>query len=329
MNKEYEIRTGVIGVGSMGKNHVRIYSEISNLVAIADPDEEQGKLIAEKFGVEWFRDYESLLPHVDAVTISVPTVYHKEVARKCTEQGVHILVEKPLADNVKNAESIINYALANKVTLGVGHVERFNAVVETARRNIKDGNWGEIFTITARRFSNYPSRIHDVGVLFDLTIHDVDVICHLISDKAISVYALGGKSKNDFHEDHVSLLINFEQGQIGLCETNWLTPMKVRDLSLTTDKCYINLDYLEQNINVFSSNYGKIDNSNLYKPPMEVKKNTISPESKEPLRCELEDFLSSIIQKKSPFVTGQDGLRAVKIVEAGLKSLNTGKVINL
>ena len=123
--------------------------------------------------------------------------------------------------------------------------------------------------------------------------------------------------------------MRFEGGQIGLCETNWLTPMKVRDLSLTTDTCYVNLDYLEQKINIFSSDYGDIDAGNLYKPPMNVIKSTISPEGREPLVKELEDFLISVINEKEPFVPGKDGLSAVKIVEAGLKSLKSGESVKL
>ena len=324
-----DVKTGVIGVGSMGQNHARIYNEISNLVAVADPNQEQGKLIAEKFGVVWYKDYNEILDIVDAVSIAVPTAFHRQVAEDCAKKNVHILVEKPLAGNAVQAQEIINLARENNVVLSVGHVERHNAVVAHAKENIVNGNWGEILTISARRFSNFPARIHDVGVLFDLTIHDVDVICHLINDDVESVYALGGKSKNEIHEDHVALLMHFKGGQIGLCETNWLTPMKVRDLSITTDKCHVSIDYLEQKINRFSSDYGDIEAGNLYKPPMNVVKSTISPEGGEPLVKELEDFLISIINEKEPFVPGKDGLSAVKIVEAGLKSLKSGESVKL
>ncbi len=324
-----DMRTGVIGVGSMGQNHARVYSEISNLVAVADPNEQQGRRVAERFGIAWYGDYYEMLGVVDAVTIAVPTALHREVAEAVAAAGVHLLVEKPLAGNAADAGAIITAAKAEGVTLAVGHVERYNAIVGHAKKCIENGEWGKIFTLSAKRFSNYPSRIHDVGVLFDLTIHDVDVISYLTNGNVRTVYAAGGKSKNERHEDHVNLVIGFEDGTIGLCETNWLTPMKVREVNITTSTCYINLNYLTQEIEILSSHFGKINDSNLYQPPMEVREQKISPKRKEPLKSELMDFLEAVMEKRKPFVTGGEGLKAVEIVEAGLKSLNSRLVMNI
>lgn len=324
-----KIRTGVIGVGSMGRNHARIYNEISNLVAIADPNEAQLHTVAERFGVIGYNDYHEMLDAVDALTIAVPTALHREVAETVAAAGVHLLVEKPLAGNAVDAEIIVKAAAAAGVTLAVGHVERHNVVVKNAKICIDNGEWGEILTLSAKRFSNYPDRIHDVGVLFDLTIHDVDVICYLFNEDVATVYVVGGKSRNGQHEDHVNLVMEFEDGRIGLCETNWLTPMKVRELNITTSTCYINLDYLTREIEILSSQFGKIDESNLYQPPMEVSEQIISLEDKEPLKSELVDFLEAITEKRMPLVTGEDGLKAVRIVEAGLESLSSNSMINI
>ena len=168
-----------------------------------------------------------------------------------------------------------------------------------------------------------------MGVLFDLTIHDVDVICYLANVDVRTVYAAGGKSKNKQYEDYVNLVVGFEEGVIGLCETNWLTPMKVRELAITTTTCYINLNYLPQEIEIFSSEFGEIDESNLYQPPMEVSKQKISLKKKEPLKSELMDFLEAVTEKRIPLVSGEEGLKAVKIMEAGLESMNCGSVINI
>ena len=168
-----------------------------------------------------------------------------------------------------------------------------------------------------------------MGVLFDLTIHDVDVICYLADSNVRTIYAVGGKSKNERHEDHVNLMMGFEDGMIGLCETNWLTPMKVRELNITTTTCHVNLNYLTPEIRILSSQFGEIDESNLYQPPIEVSEQTFSPEGKEPLKSELVDFLEAIMEKRMPLVTGRDGLKAVEIVQAGLESLSSSSVINI
>ena len=325
----FDLRTGVIGVGSMGQNHARIYNEISNLVAVADPNEEQGRRIAEKFGVNWHSDYKSMLKEVDAVTIAVPTKNHLEVAKAVIEAGLHLLVEKPLAGNLSDAKKIVKMSNKAGVTLAVGHVERYNSIISHAKECIQNRDWGKILTLSAKRFSNYPSRIHDVGVLFDLTIHDVDVISYLVDKEIKTVYATGGMAKNKKHEDYVNLVMKFDGGHIGLCETNWLTPMKVRELNITTTTGFINLNYLTQEIEVLSSKFGKIDESNLYQPPMEVNKNKFTLDKKEPLKLELVDFLEAIMDQRTPKVSGEDGLRSVKIVEAGLKSLTKNTVEKL
>ena len=323
------IRTGIIGVGSMGQNHARVYSEISNFIAVADPVEAQGRKVAERFDVAWHEDYHEMLSEVDAVTIAVPTALHCEVAKAVAAAGVHLLVEKPLAGNMADAEAIVVAAESAGVTLAVGHVERHNAIVENAKMCIDNGDWGQILTLSAKRFSNYPSRIHDVGVLFDLTIHDADVIRYLANSDVRTVYAAGGKSKNERYEDYVNLVMGFEDGKIGICETNWLTPMKVRKLSITTTTCHINLNYLNQEIKIFSSHFGEINESDLYQPSMEVSEKKISLTKKEPLKNELIDFLTSISEKREPLVSGIDGLRSLKIIEAGLLSLERKQVISL
>ena len=324
-----DLRTGVIGVGSMGQNHARLYNEISSLVAVADSNEQQGRMVADRFGVIWYSNYNEMLKQVDAVTIAVPTALHRQVAEEVASAGVHLLVEKPLAGNVEDAEAIIATAEAANVTLAVGHVERYNAVVKAAKTCISRGEWGEILTLSSKRFSNYPSRIHDVGVLFDLTIHDVDVISYLSDGDVRKVYAVGGKSKNKFHEDYVNLVMDFDNNTIGLCETNWLTPMKVRELNITTTTCYVNIDYLTQEVKVFSSKFGHIDESNLYRPPIEVSEQKISLEKEEPLKTELIDFLQAVVERRSPSVSGKYGLKAVQIVEAGLESMNSGSLIDI
>lgn len=329
MEQFKNIKTGVIGVGSMGQNHARVYNEISDLIGVADPDEEQGKKVAKKFGVKWYSNYETMLKNVDAVTISTPTIFHKEVAKKVIDSGVHLLVEKPFADNSEDANYILELAKNKNITLAVGHIERHNEVIKIARKYIQNNEWGNIITISAKRFSSFPDRIRDVGVLFDLTIHDVDVISYLVGHKIKSVFALGGKAKNNIYEDHVILSTQFDNGVIGSCETNWLTPMKVREINITTDTCFVTIDYMKQDIKINSSSFHNLDSSNLYKSSMEVKQDHIIADKTEPLKNEINDFLSSIISDREPLVTAEQGLQAVKVVESGLASINSGDFVNI
>jgi len=213
--------------------------------------------------------------------------------------------------------------------LAVGHIERHNGVIRKIKNMLDDFLLGDIITLSARRFSPYPSRITDVGVLFDLTIHDVDIICHLIQSPVISVYATGVKSRNNNFEDHINFIMKFANGSIGMCETSWLTPNKVRELSLVSTKCYGKLDYLKQEIELSSSVHGDLDFSNLYQQDSEHLNNKIIIKGEEPLLSEIRDFLDSIKDENSPLTTGLDGLNAVKIVSAGADSLRTKKSINL
>ena len=211
MSKKFQsIKTGVIGAGSMGQNHVRVYSEISDLIGISDPDEELGKKIADKYGIMWFSDHRSLLEHVDAVSVAVPTSLHKAISKDVIVNEKHLLVEKPLSDSTKNASEILDLAKKFEVILSVGHVERYNPTITSVQDFLKSSDFGQILTITARRFSNYPYRIRDVGVLFDLTIHDVDLLNSFIRKRPISVFAAGGNHINEQFEDYVNLIINYE-----------------------------------------------------------------------------------------------------------------------
>jgi len=324
-----EIRTAVIGVGSMGQNHARIYNDLSNLVAVVDPDEKLGKEVAKKYSTTYFSNYEDILDKVDAVSIAVPTTMHREVAESFASSGVNILVEKPLAQSVKEAQKIVDLASKNGIILAVGHIERHNEVIKYAKEKIIDGSWGQIYSISARRFSSFPDRIRDVGVVFDLTIHDVDILSYLIDSSVTSVSAIGGNFHNKIHEDHVILSLEYSNGVLGLCETNWSTPTKVRDISITTDKFFIQIDYINQAVTTFNTDYTNVDKSNLYQPKVQVKENYISLDKVEPLKSEIEDFLEAVQNHSNPLVTGLQGLKAVQIVEKTLESLQKGKKINL
>ena len=323
----YKIKTAVIGVGSMGQNHARIYNELSDLRYVIDSNYEQAKSIGTSLSVEYGDDYNNILDKVDAVSICVPTNLHRETAETFLRAGIDVLVEKPIAENIEDAKKIIETAKKNSRKLLVGHIERYNPAVIELQKLIRKKSAGDIICLSSKRFSNYPDRIRDVGVISDLGIHDIDVILSTVAESVESVYAVGGQIKNPRFEDYAAITIKFKSGKIGIIETNWLTPMKVREISVTTTTNYINLNYMDQSLSVSSSEFGVIDKSNLYNIPLEKDTQSIKITNDEPLKLEIDDFLSTVADGSKENVTGEAGLAALQIVTAAKRSIKTGKIV--
>ena len=329
------MRVGVIGVGSMGQNHARVYSEIADLVGIADPDVKQGgtvfgRLQAGTRPINYFTEYENLLKEdLDAVSVCVPTNLHEKVALDVIRAGVDLIVEKPLAPSVGPAAKIADAADRAGVTLAVGHVERHNPAIALVKRQLRAGDFGKLITISARRVSSFPVRVRDVGVILDLGVHDVDVMRHLVGSYVDSVYALSGQQKNERHEDHANILLRFKNGVHGLIEVNWLTPTRVRNLAMTCSKSFVEVDYADQSVTVSSATLGRLDPFNLYQVPLEHHVRRVHVRKEEPLRLELEDFLRAARTGKAPLVTGRDAIETLRVVEAAMVSRQLGHAITL
>ena len=326
---KHDMKAGVIGVGSMGRNHARVYSEMNVLGAIADSEESVAKPLAEKFGVDYFSNYmEMLKSDIDAVTVATPTNTHFKISMDAIKAGKHVLVEKPICFNIEEAGKLVAAAEKEGLVLAVGQIERHNPVVKFARDSIEEGKFGDVVSIAARRVSTMPGRIRDVGVLMDLGIHDVDVIRYLAQSPVKSVYALGGKRQNEAFEDHANILMDFENDILGFVEVNWLTPMKVRRISLTCQKNYVELDYMKQSADISSSQVsGALDSTDLYRLPIEFDIRHVSLKKQEPLRNEQEDFLGSIRENRQPLINGRDGMETLRVCQAALRSIKEGKRI--
>jgi len=321
------LRIGVIGTGSMGKNHTRICSDLNNveLVGVTDANIESAKQISVKYNTTAFSDYKELSEKIDAAIIATPTTTHYEIAKELINKGKHVLIEKPICDTVKNAEEIVKIAEKNNIVLSVGHIERHNPMVKFVKESLEQGDFGELITISSKRVSNFPGRIRDVGVILDFGVHDIDVMRYLMGE-VILVYAKGGIfNKQIKHEDYGNVLLTFENGRCGFIEVNWLTPIKVRKLSLTCSEKYVEADYINQSVTVSSSFFNKLDINDLYHSPIQFDTKKIELQKKEPLRNEIEDFVNAIKNNKKALVTGYDGMRALKIAEAATKSNKEGK----
>ncbi|WP_455645220.1 Gfo/Idh/MocA family oxidoreductase [Methanosphaera sp.] len=314
-----QTNVGVIGVGSMGYNHVRIYSELENANLVAISDMVRGTLdnVSKEFNTIGYVDFDNILQidDIEAVNICVPTVFHHDVVMRAIEAGKNVLVEKPVASKLSEAEEMINAAEDAGVILATGHVERFNPAVRVAKRLLDEGAIGEVVTANSKRLGPYPPRIRDVGVAIDLAIHDIDIFNYLFESKANTVYAnMSSKLKNCEFEDHAEIMTKYDSGVLSILETNWLTPYKKRQLNITGLEGIISVDYGNQTVT-------------LYKEDNHVE--NIKVENKEPLKEELRSFVNAVQTKKQPEVTGTDGYEALKIVDAAMKSAKDKTLIYL
>lgn len=322
------MRVGVVGVGSMGQNHARVYSEIADLVGVVDADAAVGRAVASRIGCRHFPSVKELLAEkVEAVSVAVPTNLHLKVAREIMDAGVHALVEKPIAPSVAEARTLVEHAKQVGVVLAAGHIERHNPVVAFVRQALASGEFGDLVTASARRVSNFPDRIRDVGVIMDLGIHDVDVLRFVVGADVESVYASGGRKVHGTFEDHATILMNFVGGVTGFVEVSWLTPMKVRKFALTCLRNFVEVDYMDQSVNISSSTLKRYDPSDLYSLGFHYDTRQVSVQREEPLKRELRDFLEAIEEKREPLVGGEDAIETLRVVEAAVHSQRERKLV--
>jgi len=314
-------------VGSMGQNHARLYSEMGHLAGVHDAFSEVSEKVAGRFNTVSYSSVEEMLKDVDAVSICTPTSNHYKIALQALQAGLPILVEKPFTGDLKKARDLCERAEKENIVLAAGFVERFNPVVSAARDSLKEGRFGKLVSISTRRVSSFPSRIRDVGVVMDLGIHDIDVIRYITGSEIESVYAMGGKMANPQFEDHAEILLEIGGGVVGFLETNWLTPMKVRKVSMTCSEGFVQLDYIDQSMEISSTRFKELDPANLSQIPMELDTRRISLKKEEPLRRELLSFIRSAEGSQSPEVSGWDALSNLSVCAAADRSLREGKRI--
>jgi len=320
------LKVAVIGVGNMGKNHARVYSELNNcdLVAISDLDEEKGKALSERYKCRFYKDYKEMLNNeeIDAVSIAVPTKQHKDVALDVINRKIHLLLEKPIADNIENAEGIVDAAKENNVKLFVGHIERFNPAISKLAQIIKEDRLGKITSIVATRVGGLPTQIKDANVVIDLAVHDIDIINYLIGKDPIEIHANGGEALIDSMEDYAEIFLKYGDAS-GFIIVNWITPIKIRRLNVTGTKGYAELDYLTQKLVVYESNYEKSyddfgDFIVKFGTPNKVE---MGIDTKEPLKEEVLEFLECIEKDKEPACNGIIALNALKIALKAIKDI--------
>ena len=314
-----KIKVGVIGVGHLGEHHTRIYSGLpqAELVGIYDSDLEKAKSKAEKYKTTYFMELDQLLQKVEAVSLVVPTSSHYEVAKNVLNQGIHILIEKPITETVEQAEKLIQIARKKNLTLQVGHIERFNPAFR-AIENIKL----EPKFIESHRLSSFVERGTDVAVILDLMIHDLDLILYLVKDKIKSVEASGVAVITET-EDIANARITFENGCVANITASRISARPMRKLRIFQKNAYISLDFLEKKAEVYRLVKTENKESLLGKTVVgqilvEKTGKTIiyeMPEikSEDMLTSELSSFLQAVATRTTPLVTGEQAKQALEL----------------
>ena len=307
------IRIGVIGVGNMGQHHARVLSLLKDVefIGISDVNIERGLDTASKYRARFFENYHDLLPHVDAVCIAVPTRFHHSVGMDCLKAGIHTLIEKPIAANIVEAESLVNEAAESNCILQVGHVERFNPAFQELSKVLKTEN---LLAIEAHRMSPYSDRANDVSVVLDLMIHDIDLLLELVGSPVVKLTASGSRAEGSGQLDYVTATLGFASGIVATLTASKVTHRKIRRIVAHCKQSLTEADFLNNEILIhrqttanWSADYGQI----LYRQDSLIEK--VYTSNIEPLHAELEHFVHCVRGGDQPSVGGEQALKALRL----------------
>lgn len=312
------IKTAVIGVGHLGKNHARHLSKIPNsqLIGVADTNQEAANQIAQLYNVKPFADYKKLLKQVDAVSIATPTVAHYEIAKKALSKGIHTFIEKPITITVPEANKLIALAEKNKVVLQVGHIERFNPAFVAAQEFLKDPKF-----IECHRLSSFSFRSIDIDIVLDLMIHDIDLILSIVKSSVKKIDAVGVRIISD-KNDLANARLVFANGCVANLTASRASDKAMRKMRVFTGATYASIDFADRTASVYERK-GDLSTLAVNPPPgfnpkefmldkfINVQNLVITPADQ--LEQELTSFVEAIQENKPPLVTGADGRDALAI----------------
>ena len=317
------LRAAVVGLGSMGANHLRVFADMAGveLVGVADADPARVAQLTAGRTFVGFRNAESLLASCqpDLVSVVVPTGMHEEVALACIGAGAAVLVEKPISGTMPSAARIATAAKNRGTILTVGHIERFNPAVVELKARLNLGQGGRVLQVRARRVGPFPHRIRDVGVIHDLAPHDIDVMRYLLGDEVVMVYAEAQRHINTDNEDIFIGMLHFAGGALGVLDINWLTPTKERTLTVLCEKGMFRADYAAQSLE-FYENYAAVAREGAIASVTEGPMTRYPIANREPLRAELEAFRDAVLGVAPVVVTAHDGMAALAVAEALVES---------
>ena len=330
-----EVRIGLVGLGSMGRNHLRVITSRDGamLAAVADPFEDALEAAVAQTGAAGYVEPMAMIAEadLDAVVIAAPTTAHLPLALAAIERGIAVLVEKPLASTVDEALQIVGASRATGVPVQVGHVERFNPAVRELGRLLHEERWlTTVFAITSRRAGPFPARIRDVGVTVDLATHDVDICSWIAGERPIRAHAETAQRIHAAHEDLLFGLLHVPSVVVAQLDVDWLTPAKRRQLVVVGEEGMFELDYLTQRLTFTRAT--DTTNPHLiagYAPTFEGEVAELPVPTGEPLALEHDAFLRIVREGGRPEVDAEDGVWAVGIANALLDSAAGRKVVGL
>lgn len=312
-NRPEPVKVGVIGIGNMGQHHARVLSRLKDvqLVGISDVNVERGIETASKYQIYYFEEYQKLLKHVDAVCVAVPTRLHHSVGMTCLKAGVHVLIEKPIAASIAEAESLVNAAADFNCILQVGHIERFNPAFKELHNVLRTE---EVLALEARRMSPYSQKANDVSVVLDLMIHDIDLILELANSPVAKLTASGSKGIDSPYLDYVTATLGFANGIVATVTASKVTHRKIRTISAHCRNSLTEADFLNNKIEIHRqttencmADYGQV----MYRQDGLIEK--VYTSNTEPLHAELEHFVHCVRGGDKPSVGGEQALKALRL----------------
>ena len=302
-----QVAAGVVGVGSMGRNHARVYQELptTELVGVADANAESAAEVADDYDTEAM-GLDALFEAADVVSIAVPTRFHYETASKAIEAGVDLLVEKPFVERLEHGRILIERARSAGVTLQVGHIERFNPAVRTLADIVPDL---DIIAVDAMRLGPPVDRDIEVSPVLDLMIHDIDVLCSIVDGEVANVSAT--QSNGD---PYVTATVEFDNDVVGTLTASRITQRKIRRLDIVTTDRFVTVNYLDQSVEIFRGSAPEFiheDSDVSYRHESVVERPLV--EHTEPLKAEIGAFVGTIRNGAEPVVTPREGVEALRI----------------
>jgi len=317
-----KLKIAVIGVGHLGKEHARIYSDMPDvsLAGIVDINKARGEEAAQRYNTKYYSSYKDILGKVDAVSVVVPTKSHYEIAKELLKNGIPVLVEKPMTGTVSEAEELIRLSKSNNTVLQPGYVERFNPAIQAIQKLDVSLKF-----IECHRLSPFTFRSADISVVFDLMIHDIDIILYLSKSKVKKIDAVGVNVISD-KEDIANARIQFENGCVANITASRVSFEPMRKIRLFSEDSYISLDYQKQeamiykkspkltlkSINIEDKDVSTIKDLKGFVFGDLLKIERIKMDNQEPLKKEIESFVNCIKNGKNPVVSGEEGVNAIK-----------------
>jgi len=327
-----KLKVGVVGTGHLGKLHIKMFRQIENceVIGIYDSDVNHAQEAAKEFSVQAFETMDDLLENIEAASIAVITSAHYEVAKRCLKKGIHIFIEKPITATIKEAADLVKISKEKRLNLQVGHIERFNPALISLEKYII-----EPMFIQTDRLAQFNPRGTDVAVVLDLMIHDIDIILSLVKSEVKKVDANGIAVVSD-SIDIANARLQFQNGAVANVTASRISQKKMRKMRIFQKDNYLSLDFitglsevyrlipLDENPDPSQISFGEIGVG-------EKKKRIVyeQPEIKEinALQYELELFVNSVLKNERPIVSGEDGLKALKVAQLIIKKIEEQKIV--